>query len=197
MAERVSGGRDGRRFHGRRLGLRIGLGGLARGAGCLGRGVDGVGAGGKSGTGSGSGGSGGAASITRGGAGGISRVGRAAADFACAEAHAAASGPSNSHEPDVRHGRIPFSNAGERELSRLREHQAELRPPPGRRLHLDLAVVQLDDAEDHRQADAAALLLGGEVEVEDASAGSPAGCRRRCLRRRARPAAATRRGTRA
>ena len=38
---------------------------------------------------------------------------------------------------------------------------------PGRRLHLDLSVVQLDDAVDHREADAAALLLGREIEVEN------------------------------
>ena len=41
-------------------------------------------------------------------------------------------------------------------------------PPPGSRLHFDFSVVQLDDAEDHRQADAAALLLGREIQVEDA-----------------------------
>ena len=40
---------------------------------------------------------------------------------------------------------------------RLWEHQAETRSSAGRALHFDLAVVQLDDAVDHRQADPAAL----------------------------------------
>ena len=35
------------------------------------------------------------------------------------------------------------------------------------RLHFDFTVVQLHDAEDHRQVDAAPLLLGREIQIED------------------------------
>src|ERR687888_1990731 len=37
--------------------------------------------------------------------------------------------------------------------SSLRKHQPELRAAPWSRLHFDLTVVELDDAEHHRQAD--------------------------------------------
>ena len=51
--------------------------------------------------------------------------------------------------------------------SRLREDQPEPRAAAGRRLHFDFAVVQLDDAVDHRQADAAAFFLGREIQIEN------------------------------
>src|SRR3954449_2637087 len=51
---------------------------------------------------------------------------------------------------------------------RLREEKSELRPPAWRGLHFDLAVVQLDDPEHHRETDPTALFLGGEIQVEDA-----------------------------
>src|SRR5262249_62007627 len=51
---------------------------------------------------------------------------------------------------------------------RLREQHAERRSRAGRRLHLDVAVVHLDSTINHREADTAALLFGGEVQVENA-----------------------------
>src|ERR1051326_72726 len=50
---------------------------------------------------------------------------------------------------------------------RPREHQSEPGPPARRGLHLNLSVVELDDAVDHRQADAAAFLFRREIEIED------------------------------
>src|SRR5215471_7565595 len=50
---------------------------------------------------------------------------------------------------------------------RLREDESESRPAAGGRLDLDLAVVELNNAVDHREADTRAPLLGREVEVED------------------------------
>ena len=49
----------------------------------------------------------------------------------------------------------------------LRKHQSKPSAAPWRGLHFDLAVVQLDDAVDHRETDAAALLLRREIQVED------------------------------
>ena len=53
--------------------------------------------------------------------------------------------------------------------SRLREDQPEPCSAPRRRLDFDFPVVQLDDAVDHREPDAAALFLGREIQVEDAA----------------------------
>ena len=54
------------------------------------------------------------------------------------------------------HGVLSFTRPGRLCLGK---HQPESRAVPGRRLHFDLSVMQLDDAVDHREADAAAFFL--------------------------------------
>ena len=77
----------------------------------------------------------------------------------------------------------------------LGKHQSESRAVPGSRLHFDLAVMQLDDAVDHRQADAAALFLVVKYRSKIRCRDARAGCRRRCPRRRCRRARDRRRGS--
>src|ERR1700676_5207830 len=52
-------------------------------------------------------------------------------------------------------------------LLRLWQEDADRRPVPWNRLYLNLAVVHLHGAIDHRESDAAAVFPGGEVEIED------------------------------
>ena len=52
-------------------------------------------------------------------------------------------------------------------FSRLRQQDSERRARPWSRLYLNLAVVHLHGAIHHRQADAAALLLRREIQIED------------------------------
>src|SRR5688572_23965185 len=47
------------------------------------------------------------------------------------------------------------------------QKNAKRRAPAGDRLHFQLAVVHLDDAVDHRQADARSMILRREVQVKD------------------------------
>src|SRR5262249_53036666 len=51
--------------------------------------------------------------------------------------------------------------------SRLRQQQREGRALAGRRLYFDVAVVHLDGTINHRETDSAALLLGGEIQIEN------------------------------
>src|SRR4051812_42787845 len=150
-----------------------GVASAAAGAGCSGRRAGGVRGGGVRGgaAAAGAGGSGAGASAvtgcstgasTRAGGAGICSGGPSGAAFACALAQPA----TNVAEIPNPKTQIPNPNRMLR-LARPWQQHPERRPATVGRFDFYVAVVELDDAIDHRETDACPMILRREIQVKD------------------------------